>query len=615
MASLRDRVRYRFDTSMARGPSALIGYLGLTVVALAALFGVLVLLLSLGPTKNLVHALYNALLHVIDAGTVAGDDTSSPGFIALQLVLTFGGIVIFSAFIGILATSVDQRLQELRKGRSAVLESGHTLILGWSNTVFTVLGELALANESARDPVVVILADQDKVEMEDAIRDKVPDLHGLRVVCRTGSPIDLRDLSIVAPQEARAIVVLSPSEDEPDASVIKTILALVRGPGRRAAAYHIVAEIADARNLEAARLVGGDEATLIDKSETVARIIVQTARQSGAAAVYTELLDFAGEEIYFRSDPALIGGTYANALLAYEDCAVIGVHVDGESQLNPPPGFVLPEGTQVIAIAEDDAALAAAAASTAAVDAAAAMEGSSPAEGPQHSLILGFNHRVPTVLRELNEYVAPGSSVLVVADHEVPPLDGLSRPTVETRRASTTERSALEALDLGRFHHAIVMSPSDDLDPQRADARTLIALLHLRDIAERAGLRVPIVSEMLDDRNRELAQVTKVDDVIVSDQLISLLITQISENPHLAAVFGELFSAEGAEVYLREATSYVAGAAEVTFATLVAAASRRGETALGYRRAAEPDRVLVNPRKSDTFRPVAGDRLVVLAES
>jgi voltage-gated potassium channel Kch len=615
MPTLGERLRYRFDTSMARGPSALIGYLGLAVGVLAVLFGLLVLLLSLGPTENIVHALYNALLHVIDAGTVAGDDTTNASFIALQLVLTFGGIIIFSAFIGVLATTVDQRLQELRKGRSAVLERGHTLILGWSDTVFTVLSELALANESAKDPVIVVLADRDKVEMEDAIRDKVGDMRGTRVVCRTGSAIDLRDLAIVAPDAARAIIVLSPDEEEPDASVIKTILALTRGPGRRPEPYHIVAEISDAANLEAARLVAGDEAVLVDKSETVARIIVQTARQSGAAVVYTELLDFEGEEIYFRSDPTLAGGTYADALLAYEDCAVIGVHVDGQSQLNPPPDFVLPDGAQVIAVAEDDATLAAATRSSAAVDRDVARAGSSPAEGPQRSLIIGVNARTGTVLRELDEYVEAGSSVLLVADREIEPApNGLRNLTVDTRRAHTTERAALEALDPGGFHHIIVMA-SDGLDAQRADARTLVTLLHLRDIAERARVFVPIVSEMLDDRNRQLAQVTKVDDVIVSDQLISLLLTQISENPHLADVFAELFSATGSEVYLRDATSYVAAEGPVTFATLVAAAARRGETALGYRRAAEPENVLVNPTKSTTFSPVSGDRLIVLAES
>jgi voltage-gated potassium channel Kch len=616
MPTLGDRLRYRFDTSMARGPSALIGYLGIAVVVLALVFGLLLLLLSLGPTENPIHAVYNALLHVIDPGTVVGDDTASPGFVALMLALTLGGVVIFSAFIGVLASAVDQRLQQLRKGRSAVLEAEHTLVLGWSDTIFTVLAELALANESRRDPVVVVLADRDKVEMEDAIRDKAGDLRGTRVVCRTGSAIDLRDLSIVAPQHARAIIVLSPDEPEPDASVIKTILALTRGPARGEGRSHIVAEIAEAANLEVARLVGGDEAVLVDKSETVARIIVQTARQSGAAVVYTELLDFEGEEIYFRADEQLIGRTYAEALLAYEACAVIGVHVDGTSQLNPPPGYVLPPGAQVIAIAEDDETLANAVRyGQPLVDDAAVLDGSSPSEGPQRSLILGYNARTATVLRELDQYVAPGSSVLLVADAIIErPPDGLRNLTVDVRRSSTTDREALETLGLAGFHHAIVMAP-EGYDPQRADARTLITLLHLRDIEERERLRVPIVSEMLDDRNRQLAQVTKVDDVIVSDQLISLLLTQIAENPHLADVFGELFSSEGAEVYLRDATSYVVSERPVAFATLVAAASRRGETAIGYRRAAEPDNVLVNPAKTAPFTPVVGDRLIVLAES
>lgn len=116
--SLGERIRYRFDNSLARGPSALIGYLGLAVVVLAVVFGLVVLLLSLGPTEDVVYAIYNALLHVIDAGTVTGDDTSNALFIALQLTLTLAGIVIFSTLIGVIATAVDQRLGELRKGRS-----------------------------------------------------------------------------------------------------------------------------------------------------------------------------------------------------------------------------------------------------------------------------------------------------------------------------------------------------------------------------------------------------------------------------------------------------------------------------------------------------------------
>ena len=126
---------------------------------------------------------------------------------------------------------------------------------------------------------------------------------------------------------------------------------------------------------------------------------------------------------------------------------------------------------------------------------------------------------------------------------------------------------------------------------------------------------------MLDDRNRELAQVTQVDDVIVSDQVICLMLAQISENQHLAAVFDELFDADGSEVYLRDAGRLRRPGADVTFATLVASARARGETAIGYRDAslagdaAAAFGVIVNPAKSLRCPCTAGDKLIVLAES
>ena len=58
-------------------------------------------------------------------------------------------------------------------------------------------------------------------------------------------------------------------------------------------------------------------------------------------------------------------------------------------------------------------------------------------------------------------------------------------------------------------------------------------------------------------RNRALAEVTRADDFIVGDQLVSLLLTQISENKALNAVFSDLFDPEGSEIYLKPAKDYV----------------------------------------------------------
>ncbi|MBI5829315.1 MAG: hypothetical protein HZB20_07185, partial [Chloroflexi bacterium] len=46
---------------------------------------------------------------------------------------------IISALIGIINNGIEDKLDELRKGRSNVIESGHTVILGWSPQVFSII--------------------------------------------------------------------------------------------------------------------------------------------------------------------------------------------------------------------------------------------------------------------------------------------------------------------------------------------------------------------------------------------------------------------------------------------------------------------------------------------
>jgi voltage-gated potassium channel Kch len=473
----------------------------------------------------------------------------------------------------------------------------------------------------------VILADHDRVEMEDAIRAKLDGRIGsTRVVCRTGSPVDLADLQVASPQTARSVIVLSPENDpDPDAQVIKTILALTRSPGRRADPYRIVAEIHDPANMEAARLVGGHEAALVDKRETISRLLVQSSRQSGASIVYNDLLDFEGDELYLRADERLAGMTFGDALFAYDDCSVIGLRLDGSVLLNPHPELPIDARTELIAIAEDDAHLATATPFQGEIEGDAIVARPPGASDPARVLILGWNSRTPSVIAEFDKYLAPGSQVKVVADW-APARDVIAREAGELSNAAlefevgnTTDRRTLDALGVGGYQHVVVMCYSEQLDHQRADARTLVTLLHLRDIVGGTDAQLTITSEMLDDRNRELAQVTQVDDVIVSDRVLSLMLTQLSENENLAAVFAELFAAEGSEIYLRPASGYVQLGREMTYATVVEAARRRREVAVGFRLKEgeadpSPGGFQLNPRKSARVTFDEDDRVIVLAE-
>ena len=85
--------------------------------------------------------------------------------------------------------------------------------------------------------------------------------------------------------------------------------------------------------------------------DLIARIAAQTCRQAGLSIVYTELLDFDGDEIYFANLPELAGRTFGEALLAFEDSALIGLRpAGGRPTLNPPMDTIIAAGDEVIAI-------------------------------------------------------------------------------------------------------------------------------------------------------------------------------------------------------------------------------------------------------------------------
>ena len=313
--------------------------------------------------------------------------------------------------------------------------------------------------------------------------------------------------------------------------------------------------------------------------------------------------------------------------MAFEDCAVIGLlKADKRVEINPPSHRLVAPDDRLIAIAEDDLVLEARTPSQATVDEGAILDAKTDVPKAERVVILGWNRGAAAVIGHFDAFLDEGSEIHVVIEPGVvidPPEEEIiasSKAKVDFRRASTTDRSVLETLDLEDTDHVMVLACSDHLEAQRADARTLVTLLHLREIEQGLTSGYSIVTEMVDERSRQLAEVTQVDDVIVSENVISLMFAQISQNRHLADVFTQLFSPEGSEIYLKPAGRYVAPGAEVNFATLVEAALRRNECAIGYRRAEQAGDsaaaygMTVNPPKSASFEIHPDDSLIVLAE-
>ena len=617
------KVRYRFDNTISRGTLPVIGYLA--ALTLALVVGAALILTITGTratnanTGGFAEGFWQSMLRVLDTGTIANDN----GWFlrVVSLLVTLFGISIAAVLIGLIASGIEQRIDKLRRGRSLVIETDHTLILGFSPRIYTIVSELCIANENRSKPRIVVLAPRDKEEIEIDLAARVTSTFNTRVICRNGDPASLGDLALANIGEARSIILLGSDEEDADADVVKAVLASLHSIGDRD--VPIVAELTDAETATALREASAGRVHTVRAIDVIARITAQACRQSGLSAVCQDLLDFDGDEVYFASVPdELVGRTFGDSLLAYDTSSVIGLRsADGTVAVNPPMDRAIVQTDHVIAVSADDDTVI----FTGIVEALptdVVLEPPTPS-APEQLLIVGWNPLGPVILSELDQFVPHGSKVDVLVDPDLVPPSEL--PQLEYQRFSEVrfegERGDLDELTehvtTREFDHVIILGYRSGLSPREADARTLLTLLLLRRALQRTnGVRpFRIVTELLDSSDVELARATGADDFVVSDALSSYMMTQLSENPELEAVFQDLFDADGSALGLKPAAWYVPNDGRVPFSQIVAAARERDEVAIGYRVAQGPNgepEVVMNPPKSSTVTLGARDRVVVI---
>ena len=634
--TMREKIRYYFENTMSGGPGGVIKWLAIVSLVMVLICGFILFLFGIKTPESdheprtitgFIESSWQSLMATLDSGTMGGDPENNWGFRIVRFIATLTGIFLISILIGTISSGIDEQIDEMKKGKSKVLESNHTLILGWSEKVFSIIKELIEANSNQKNPSIVILADRDKVEMDDEIREKIENFGNTKVICRSGSPLESSAIAVVNPNEARSIIVLGSEESNADTYVIKSVLAITNGKNRKKEPYHIVAEIKDPKNMEAADLVGNDETVFVLSSDLISRITAQTCRQSGLSVVYSELLQFEGDEIYFSEEKSLVNKTFKDSLFAYETSSVIGLFTaDEEVLINPPMDKIINDGDQVIAISEDDDTVKVSGKSNFNIETNLFSRSESDESSVEKTLILGWNNRGIRIIEELDNYVSSGSEVLILADgveidEDINELKGvLQKQRLTYKKGDIIDRATLESLDVASYHHIILLSYTEGMDIQESDAKTLICLLHLRAMSEKANKDFSIVSEMLDIRNRDLGVVAKADDFIVSDNLISLMLSQLSENKDLKKVYDILFEADGSEIYLKPVSRYVKTGEDMNFYTVLESAATINEIAIGYRISSESSNseehfgVKINPNKNETVTFSPEDYIIVLAE-
>ncbi|XP_059655344.1 ion channel CASTOR-like isoform X2 [Cornus florida] len=656
--SLSKQLAYWVDASFSVNPYAkplalLVATLLLICLGGLALFGV--------TDDSLADCLWLSWTYVADSGNHANSEGIGPRLVSVSI--SFGGMLIFAMMLGLVSDAISEKFDSLRKGRSEVVEQNHTLILGWSDKLGSLLNQLAIANESLGGGTVVVMAERDKEEMELDISKMEFDFRGTSVICRSGSPLILADLKKVSVSKARAIVVLAEdgNADQSDARALRTVLSLTGvKEGLRA---HIVVELSDLDNEVLVKLVGGDLVETVVAHDVIGRLMIQCARQPGLAQVilvnlvpiWEDILGFENCEFYIKRWPQLDGMQFEDVLISFPDAIPCGVKVSscgGKIILNPDDSYVLQEGDEVLVIAEDDDTYAPTTLPT--VKEAPFIHIARPARKPQKILLCGWRRDIDDMIVVLDASLASGSELwmfneVLEKEREKKLIDGgldidrLVNISLVNREGNAVIRRHLESLPLESFDSILILADESVEDSAiQADSRSLATLLLIRDIQakrlpyreamgsqvhrgsfsqgswigemQQASDKSVIISEILDPRTKNLLSMSRISDYVLSNELVSMALAMVAEDRQINDVLEELFAEEGNEMYIRQADLYLHEGEELSFYEILLRARQRREIMIGYRLANEEKAVINPPAKNERRMWSVKDVFVVIAE-
>lgn len=622
------RVAYLVDVLFSTHPYAKAVALLLATLLLIAFGG---FSLSAVSDENLSDALWRSWTYVADSGNHADSTGLGPRIVSVSI--SIGGMLIFALMLGLISDAISEKVDSLRKGKSEVIESNHTLILGWSDKLGSLLKQLAIANQSLGGGVVVVLAERDKEVMELDIAKLEFDFMGTSVICRSGSPLILADLKKVSVSKARSIIVLAEVEnaDQSDARALRVVLSLTAvKEGLRG---HIVVELSDLDNEPLVKLVGDQVVETVVAHDVIGRLMIQCARQPGLAQIWEDILGFDNAEFYIKRWPQLDGMRFEDVLVSFPEAIPCGVKVaaeQGKIILNPDDDYILCEGDELLVIAEDDDTYAPAPLPQ--IRRGYLPKVINPPKLPERILFCGWRRDIHDMIKVLDAFLPSGSELWIFSDVHVEErekklLEGnLETPMnlkLEHREGNPVIRRHLESLPLQTFDSILILADEKlEENVVVADSRSLATLLLIRDIQskrlplnastmtqrqqpgfrhsswigemQQASDKSIIISEILDSRTKHLVSVSQIGDYVLSNELVSMALAMVAEEKQINRVLEELFAEEGNELYIRSAEFYLYDQEELSFFEVMIRARQRQEIVIGYRRASQ-ERAIINP--------------------
>lgn len=617
MAKIDLRIAQRFvyflERQFVRGAHYHLLFVAMLIGVISIAGGLLVW--PVAEDEGLGKSIWWAFLRLTDPGYL-GDDEGTWRRIVSTTLTVLGYVIFMGSLVAIITAWLNRKIRHLEQGLTPITAKNHILILGWTNRSIHIAAELFLSvgrmrgflqRYGAKQLKLIILSDDVSSQRLQELKDnRMIGRRAHEIILRSGVAIDREHLRRVDSMNAAAIIIPSHSRAghaliTPDVETIKTLLSLNAEiiPGRRMPL--VVAEIQDENKLKAAQRAYAGPLEVVASDTIISRLVAQNIRHAGLSAVYNELLSRQVKNNLYAVEMEAIGGKrYGDLARSFAKAVLIGVvRPEGDGfvpMLNPSPDFIIERDDRLVLIARNLTETTPDASPKASADATYG-QSSLPIFDTEHVteiLILGWNHHIPALVRELATYEEESYHVTFVSLRPIAEreailgvyADATGRVQSHHIFADHVNEAELRNLRPERFHHILFASSDKLADVEEADARTIVGAMLLDELIQHAEPRPQVLIELADPGNEVLIRRFQ-SEVIVGPMIMSHLLAQIALKPELHSIYNELFTVGGAEIIFRTPEEYGIRSGSYKFDEIVTCANTFGETALGIYTSAE----------------------------
>ena len=641
------RIRYRIDNFMSKGSSSIfLALLALFMVGFLVMVIFRVIANYLIPDETLsswMEIPWRVYVAVMEGSAAETDGDSNWAAKMSSIIGVMIGLILFSSMVAFITSVFEAKLAELQRGRSIVLEKNHTLILGFGDRIIEIIRELIEANESEPDAAIVILAEDDKESMDNMIRDNISDFVTTRVITRSGVVTNIKNLKKVMAEEAKSIIIMNsaaswrPKEERKlaDALVLKSIMSIIAVcDGEEHPS--IICEIHSDRDRDLAENISNGTVKALNEVSVLSRMIAQLAlSRNGLSVVYSDMVGFDGNEFYFYQPDEGWGGplTFGDSIHRFKSSTPMGIHnANGEIILNPPPETSISDNDELIVFAEDDSTI---------FYFKEPVYNAGVSEIPQTTMslreqrvaLLNWTPKTGIIMEKLCSYLPAGSELCTYVPEINEEMESFKENllsiypelNISLNQMDFNDLNKLNEIDPQSFDSLLILSPGG-ATIEEMDAFVISLLIRIRQILRNSGKSQwpKLITEVMDSENIDIILNSGVEDFMVSNQFVSQIMAQVSEEPLALDVYDDLFQAEGSELYIKPISYYFPfdGKESITvdYGECVHAAQLRGEVILGaqlHPRQKEKDKMFgisLIPDKNQEFTFTKEDGLIALAK-